>query len=144
MNDTIHDNLSDGAMPHITVEYSSNLDGIVDMGEFCQVLNRSAATTGLFPLAGIRARAVRCEQFAIADLDPDNGFIDISVRLRGGRTLAARQQATAEIFSEAETYLQSVLATRPIALSMEMRDIDPRLSPKTSSIRRFLDTRERS
>ena len=62
------------------------------------------------------------------------------MRLRGGRSLAARKRATAALFAAAEAYLAPVMAARPLALSMEMRDIDPDLSPKTGTIRDHLES----
>ncbi len=92
----------------------------------------------MFPLAGIRVRAVRCDHWEIADGSLEMGFIDIIVRVRGGRPLVIRQQACQAIFDDAKEYLASVLDQKPLALSLEMRDIDPELSPRASSIRRFL------
>lgn len=127
-------------MPHVILEYSANMDEAIDMAAFCEVLRVAALKTGVFPEAGIRVRAVRCETYVIADGKmPEAGFIDISVRLRGGRTVEAREKATREIFAAAESYLEPVFAARPFALSFEMRDIDPALSPKRSSIRDFLN-----
>lgn len=128
-------------MPHISFEYSANLDGDLDMAGFCEVLRAAAVETGVFDPAGIRVRAVRCADFLIADGHPDNAFIDISVRLRGGRALEARKAATAAIFDAAETFLADLFVRRPLALSMEMRDIDPELSPKSGSIRDHMKKR---
>ena len=122
-------------MPHFSIEYSANLEAHVDMAAFCEHLRKAGIETGVFPLAGIRVRAIRCDHYAIADGDPDHGFIDISVRLRAGRTLEARKRATEEIFQAARTFLADVIESRPIALSLEMRDIDPELSPKLNTIR---------
>ncbi len=127
-------------MPHVIVEYSANLDDAVDMAAFCEAMRAAAVKTGVFPEAGIRVRALRCDTYVIADGKmPDAGFIDISVRLRGGRTFEARENATMEIFAAAENHLEPLFAARPFALSFEMRDIDPALSPKRSSIRDFLN-----
>ena len=68
----------------------------------------------------------------------ENGFIDISVRLRGGRNLETRKKATEHIFSVAEKFLKPILEKYPFALSMEMRNIDPELSPKVNSIPNFM------
>ena len=125
-------------MPHLVVEYSKNLDNGVDIAGLCEKLRIAALATGEFPEAGIRVRARKCEVYAIADGQLDAGFIDISVRLRGGRSLEVRKKATAEIFVAAESFLEPIFDTRPLALSMEMRDIDPELSPKRSSIRAFM------
>lgn len=47
-------------------------------------------------------------------------------------------KATAAIFAAAETYCAAVMAGLSFMLSMQMRDIDPELSPKASSIRNYL------
>ena len=125
-------------MPHIAFEYSANLDGEVDMPAFCEALRVAAVETGVFPLAGIRVRASRCDAYAIADADPRNAFIDISIRLRAGRDLETRRRATSEIFATAERYLEPLFEARPLALSLELRDIDPDVSPKRNSIRHHM------
>ena len=126
-------------MPHLSIEYSANLESDVDMGALCERLRVAGIATGIFPLAGIRVRALRCDHYAIADGRPEHGFIDISVRLRGGRPMDKRKTATAEIFAAAEEFLADVIATKPIALSLEMRDIDPELSPKLYTIRNYVE-----
>ena len=125
-------------MPHFSIEYSANLETHVDMAALCEHLRKAGIATGVFPLAGIRVRAIRCDHYAIADGNPEHGFIDISVRLRGGRPLDTRKAAAAEIFAAAEEFLANVIAERPIAVSLEMRDIDPELSPKLNTIRRYV------
>lgn len=125
-------------MPHFSIEYSANLDALVDMPALCDHLRRAAVETGVFPMAGIRVRAFRADHVSIADGDAKHGFLDLSVRLRAGRDLATRKQATARIFTALEEFMAPALARHSIALSMEMRDIDPELSPKTGTIRDHL------
>ena len=125
-------------MPHIQIDYSPNLESRLDVAGLCRVLRDAAVATGILPLAGIRVRATACTHVVIADGNPDHAFLDISLRLRGGRSEKAKADATAQIFAAAETYCANVLETSSFMLSFEMRDIDPDLSPKTSSIRRDL------
>lgn len=125
-------------MPHIQIDYSPNLDQRLDVAGLCRVLRDAAVATGILPQAGIRVRALRADHVVIADGNADHAYLDISVRLRGGRTDAAKADATAAIFAAAEAYCAEVMATSSFMLSMEMRDIDPALSPKTSSIRKYL------
>ena len=129
-------------MPHFSIEYSANLEPDVDMAALCDLLRQTAIQTGVFPMAGVRVRAIAVDHHAIADGDGAHGFLDLSVRLRAGRPLDVRKAATAEIFNALEAFLAPVMEKRPIAVSMEMRDIDPELSPKTGSIRRFLKENE--
>jgi 5-carboxymethyl-2-hydroxymuconate isomerase len=125
-------------MPHIQIDYSPNLTSRLDVGLLCLALRDAAVETGVLPLAGIRVRAVQVDHWVIANGDAQHGFIDISVRLRAGRTLDARKAAVATLFAAAEAFCAEALASSSLMLSMEMRDIDPELAPKTSSIRRYL------
>ena len=125
-------------MPHFSIEYSANLDDDLDMTAFCDCLRRAGIETGVFPLAGIRVRALRCDSYSIADGDPHHGFIDISVRLGRGRSDEVKKSATEHIFAAARGFLAPVLEKRPIGLSLEMREIDPDLSPKHNTIRDHL------
>lgn len=125
-------------MPHFQIEYSPNLEQRLDIAGFCECLRGAAIKTGLFPLAGIRIRASACNHVVIADGNPDHAFLDLSIRLRAGREMAAKTRACAEIFQAAEQYCAAVLASSSFMLSLEMRDIDPQLAPKVSSIRRYL------
>ena len=125
-------------MPHIQIDYSPNLEARLDVAGLCRVLRDAAVATGILPLAGLRVRATACTHVVIADGDPDHAFLDISLRLRAGRSDKAKADATAQIFAAAEAYCAEVLETSSFMLSFEMRDIDPDLSPKTSSIRRYL------
>ena len=125
-------------MPHIHIDYSPNLEDRLDIAGLCRAMRDAAVATGILPLAGIRVRAIRADHVVIADGNPDHAYLDISVRLRGGRTDTAKAEATALIFAAAEAYCAEVMASSSFMLSMEMRDIDPALSPKASSIRKYL------
>ncbi len=129
-------------MPHVSIEYSGNIDDVVDMGAFCTAIRDACLETGVFPFAGIRVRATRVDHFVIADGDPGHMFMDISVRLRGGRDLETRKSATTHIFAAAQEFLNPVIDSQPIALSFEMRDIDPELSPKLNTVRERLQKAE--
>ena len=121
-------------MPHFTLEYSANLDGRVDMAEVVEVVRRAAVETGIFPLGGIRVRAVRCEQFAIADGQPHFGFLDMVLRLGEGRDMATRQKAGEHIFKALSSYLDPVFAGSKFALSFDMQINDKETSWKRNNI----------
>ena len=125
-------------MPHIILEYSANLENAVDLQALCDQIRTAAADIPAFPMPGIRVRAHRVDFCSIADGDPKHGFIDISVRLRAGRPDNVKKAATQALFEAARAFLEPALTEHSIALSLEMRDIDPDLSPKTGTIRQHL------
>lgn len=125
-------------MPHFYIDYSANMEERTDIAALCDVLRRAAAETGVFPPAGIRVRAFRADHVSIADGDERHGYVHIMIRLRGGRTLDARKAATAHVFEAAKRHLAPAMAETSVALSLEMIDIDPDLSPKCGTIRDHL------
>ena len=125
-------------MPHLTIEYSANVGDWTSIEGLCDRLRREAVATGVFPMAGVRVRAVRCEDYSVADGSPEMGFVDIAVRLRAGRPFETRREVARSLFGAAEDFLKEVMAMRPLALSMEMRELEPELSLKTGTIRKFL------
>jgi 5-carboxymethyl-2-hydroxymuconate isomerase len=129
---------SDYAMPHFTIEYSANLDAVVDMAEVVEVVRKAAVATGIFPLGGIRVRAVRCEHYAIADGNPDFSFLDMLLRLGEGRDLATRKKAGTDIFEALSAYLDPVFAQGKFALSFDMQINDKDTSWKRNNIHEAL------
>ena len=126
-------------MPHVSIEYSRNLEAAVDMGGLCEALRDEGSQIEAFPMPGLRVRAIAVDHYAIADGDPKHGFIDISIRLRAGRPDEVKADATQRMFDRARRFLQPVMTQRSVALSLEMRDIDPALSPKVGTIRDHLE-----
>ncbi len=126
-------------MPHVHIEYSANLEELVDMGQLCEAIRAEAAMIAAFPLPGIRVRATRVDHYAIADGHPKHGFIDLSVRLREGRSDDVKREAIRRIFEVLKTYLTPAMTEHSIALSAEMRDINADLSPKFGTIRDHLE-----
>jgi 5-carboxymethyl-2-hydroxymuconate isomerase len=127
-------------MPHFTLEYSANLDARVDMGKVVEVVRKAAVETGIFPLGGIRVRAVRCEHYAIADGSSSHGFLAMVLRLGEGRDLATRKKAGEHIFRALSDHLDPVFATSQFALSFDMQINDKDMSWKRNNIHEALKT----
>ena len=125
-------------MPHFTIEYSANLDARVDMAKAVEVIRKAAVETGIFPLGGIRVRAVRCEHYAIADGRANLGFLDMVLRLGEGRDLATRKQAGEHIFKALSSHLDPVFKETKFALSFDMQINDKETSWKRNNIHEAL------
>ena len=125
-------------MPHFTLEYSGNLDARVDMGKVVEVVRKAAVETGIFPIGGIRVHAIRCEHYAIADGNPDLGFIAMVLRLGEGRDLASRQKAGEHVFKALSGFLDAVFANSKFALSFDIQINDKEMSWKRNNIHEAL------
>ena len=125
-------------MPHFTIEYSANLDAQVDMGKVVELVRNAAVQTGIFPLGGIRVRAVRCEHFAIADGNPELGFLAMVLRLGEGRDLATRKKAGEHVFKALSGLLDPVFANSKFALSFDIQINDKEMSWKRNNIHEAL------
>ena len=121
-------------MPHFTIEYSANLDKRVDMAEVVELVRKTAVETGIFPLGGIRVRAIKCEHYAIGDGNPQLAFLSMVLRLGEGRDLATRKKAGEHIFRALSAYLDPVFANSKFALSFDMQINDKETSWKRNNI----------
>lgn len=125
-------------MPHFTIEYSADLDAHLDMGAVVEIVRKAAVETGIFPLGGIRVRAIPCTHVAIADGRPGLSFLDMVLRLGEGRDLAARRHAGEHIFKTLSDYLDPVFASGTLALSFDMQINDSATSWKRNAIHDML------
>ena len=128
-------------MPHLLIEYSASLDTEIDLESLMERMHAAALDTGIFPLAGLRTRCSRRDHYRIADNHPDNAFVHATMRIGYGRSLADRTRAADEISAALFEYL-SPLATRlPLALSLEIQEIDPHTNRKCNNLRDYLAER---
>ena len=128
-------------MPHFTIEYSANLDSRLDMGKIVELVRKAAVESGIFPIGGIRVRAIACEHYAIADGDPHHGFLDMVLRLGEGRDLATRKKVGEHIFRALSDHLDPVFAAGSFALSFDMQINDKETGWKRNNIHAALNVK---
>ncbi len=121
-------------MPHLVIDHSANLEAAADIPGLCRALHAAILGTGLFELGAIRVRAFRADCCAVADGLAENGYVDMTFRIGAGRSLADRKRAGEAIFAAAEAHLAPLFATPHVALSLEIREIDPDLSWKRNAM----------
>ena len=129
-------------MPHVICEYSASLDDRIRIDSLLEALHGAMVRTRVAEVAGLRTRAARREHFRIADNDPANGFVNITIRVAKGRPPETRRMVAETIFAAASKQLEGVFATTPLALSVEVQEIDPEFRIHTSNIRDWMKARE--
>ena len=104
------------------------------MQGLCEKLLTVLVSTRLYPVGGIRVRALPCEAAAIADCHPSNAFADMVFRIGAGRSEADKKMTGELLMKAAEAHFAVDLAFPHFALSLEIVEIDPVFSWKTNSI----------
>jgi 5-carboxymethyl-2-hydroxymuconate isomerase len=128
-------------MPHITIECSANIRERADLEELLRHVHAAALRTGVFPPGGLRTRVAERTLYRIADGDPANAFVHVTLRIGHGRDLATKQRAAAAIFDTVCAVLQPAFDTTPLAISLEVEEIDPELSLKKNNLHDYVKNR---
>jgi 5-carboxymethyl-2-hydroxymuconate isomerase len=121
-------------MPHITIEYSANLETEFEMTAVCGHIKRTLLASGLFELGAVRVRAFAATAYAITDEHPANAFVDVSVRIGVGRSDTEKRQLGDDLFALLNRLFAKSLAQPHFAVSLEIREINPNLSWKKNSM----------
>ena len=128
-------------MAHFIVEYSANLTPQeLRLDALFAALHAAAVATGIFPLAGIRSRALRCMDFRVADGNPDNAFVHVTMKVGAGRSGAELQHAADAINTTLNAHLDALFATRGLALSLELVELHAQLRFNRNNLRERMET----
>ena len=125
-------------MPHITVEYSANVEEHVRIDDLLKALQDAAFATGIAELAGFRTRAERRDHFRVADGNPINCFVAITIRVARGRSAEDFKNLREKVTDAAVKYLEPVFANAPISFSCEVQEIIPEMRVNISNIREWM------
>lgn len=121
-------------MPHLIVEYSSNLEAQMDLDGLMTKLRDRAVASGVFPLGGIRVRGERRDRYVVADGAPENGFVHLTARIGHGRDAETRRAAAQALFEVLASHMQPIFDERGLGLSFEMVEVDPVTSLKKNNL----------
>jgi len=128
-------------VPHLIVEYSANLEQLIDLDSLLDRMHATAIETGMFPIGGIRIRAYKAEHYRIADCAPDNAFVHVTAIVGAGRPLDRREQVSKTLFDAICKELDDVAATSPLAISFNMREFDAVLNMKKNNLHQYVKER---
>jgi 5-carboxymethyl-2-hydroxymuconate isomerase len=125
-------------MPHLNIEYSANLEEVLDVQALVDRIHETALETGIFPLGGVRTRAEARKFYRIANGDPRAGYIHMIVRIGSGRDLETRRSAGERIFEVLCDFTDELYRSRPLALSFELHEIPPDLAWRKNNLHELL------
>ncbi|TNH43372.1 5-carboxymethyl-2-hydroxymuconate Delta-isomerase [Photorhabdus luminescens] len=121
-------------MPHFYAECTENIREQVNLPELFAKVNQALADTGIFPLGGIRSRAIWLDTWQMADGQHDYAFVHMTLKIGAGRSLESRQQVGEILFTLIKQHFASLMAQRYLALSFTVEELDPVLNYKQNNV----------
>ena len=112
-------------MPHFIAEYTDNIKDQADIRGMLKKVNQVLIDQGgVFPIGGIRARAIELRDYVMADDQEDYAFVHATLKIGAGRSDAEKQKACEELFAMMKEHFAPLFASRYFALSMELYEFD--------------------
>lgn len=108
-------------MPHLIFEYSDNIAAEADIDALLRKANQVLIDQGdVFPIGGIRSRAIELKHYCVADGGHDDAFVHITAKVGSGRTDDELKQGFDALFELVKAHFAELYEKRSLALSMEV------------------------
>ncbi|BET95885.1 5-carboxymethyl-2-hydroxymuconate Delta-isomerase [Xenorhabdus taiwanensis] len=129
-------------MPHFYAECTENIREEARLPELFTKVNQALADTGIFPLGGIRSRAIWLDTWQMADGKQDYAFVHMTLKIGAGRSLEARQKVGEMLFDLIKAHFSELMARRYLGLSFTMEELDPVLNYKSNNVHSLFKAKE--
>jgi 5-carboxymethyl-2-hydroxymuconate isomerase len=129
-------------MPHIVIEYSSNLRERLNLEQFVREVHDATVETGEFPMAGLKTRTSERTCYRVADGHPDNAFVHVVLRFRPGKDPVKKYQAGEKVFAAICNHLAPIYDSSPLGITFEMQEIDTDFRFLKSNLGDYVKRRE--
>jgi len=127
-------------MPHVTIQYTANLEPEANMGALCATLaevilaQRDGDGQRLFPVGGTRVLAYPAATYAVGDGAPDRAFVYLNVRIAPGRA-PERVKSTGEaLIAAVRSHFEKPFASRPLGITLQIDEGAPVFDVKHSNL----------
>lgn len=111
-------------MAHFIVEYTHNIAADADIPGLLRKANEALIAQQVYPIGGIRSRAIELTDWRMADGAEDYAFVHATFKLGAGRPREIRQRTGDALFEMMKTHFAELYARRYLALSLELYEFD--------------------
>lgn len=120
-------------MPHITVAYTPNLTGELDIDQLLDALHQTAFELDVFPRGRVRTLAA-CATSARVGEAPENGFVRVQVTIAPGRSEDVRSRIADELFAALDRTLAPLVVRRPVGFQLMVDEFEPAVTRSSGSV----------
>lgn len=111
-------------MPHLIIEYTSNLKSEADIPSLLQQVNQTLLQYEIIPVGGLRTRAICLEDYLVADGTANDAFVHAVLKLGKGRTEEQISAVSEDLFTTIERHFQTIFEKHYLALSLEIKEFE--------------------
>jgi len=113
-------------MPHVTLQYTANLEAEANIGDLCRslaatlVAQKDAQGKQVFPIGGTRVLAYPAVHHAVADDADDYAFLYVNVRIAAGRSEEMKKKAGDDLLAVLKAHFEAVFARRHVGITLQI------------------------
>jgi 5-carboxymethyl-2-hydroxymuconate isomerase len=108
-------------MPHLTLEYTDNLD--FDVQPLLARLHSELVATGAIKLKAIKSRAIRHSEYRIADGNPQYAFVHVNLLIREGRPFEVQKDAAQRVLNVLKETFGARFEKSYLSLSVDIKEM---------------------
>ena len=122
-------------MPHLILEYTDNINEEADIpGLLKKIHEVMIERDTVFPIGGIRSRAIELKDYLVADGTEDDAFVHATLKIGRGRDENVKKEASEAIFQVMKEHFSSLMNSRYLALSFELYEFGEAGTLKANNI----------
>ena len=108
-------------MPHLSLEYTGNL--AFEIEPLLARLHSEVVATGAVNLKGLKSRALRHDDYRIADGNPDYAFVHVNLLIREGRPLAVQKDLAQRVMAVLKETFGDRFRDGHLSLSVDVKEM---------------------
>ncbi len=122
-------------MPHFIVEYTDNIKEEANIVRLFEEIHKILiARDTIFPIGGLRSRAIELKEYRVADGAEDDAFVHAVLKIGAGRSNEIKKDVCDALFDVMKDHFSVVMSKRYLALSMELIEFSEAGSYKHNNI----------
>ena len=133
------------SLPHFIVEYTDNIKDEVNIATFFEEIHKVLiARDTIFPIGGIRSRAIEVHDYRMADGTEDDAFVHAVLKIGAGRSAEIKKEVGDALFEVMKEHFSLLMSSRFLALSLELIELSEAGSYKQNNIHSRFKKKENS
>ena len=108
-------------MPHLTLEYTDNLE--FDVQPLLARLHSELVATGAINLKGLKSRTIRHTEYRMADGNPEYAFVHVNLLIREGRPIEVQKDASQRVLNVLKETFGARFENSYLSLSVDIKEM---------------------